>query len=53
MQRNEVKTYKYRVGKNSYVIINIYQSAAAHALQGNALASNAVNVQVLKKSKRR
>lgn len=48
MQRNHVKTYRYRVGKNHFIVINITQRATAEAAQGNVLASNAVNVQISK-----
>lgn len=57
MFRNQVKTYTHRIGKNQYVVIQIFQNAAAHAETGNALASNAVNVKIFKaaggRSKRR
>ncbi|MDQ8736373.1 hypothetical protein [Paenibacillus sp. LHD-38] len=53
MVRSSVKTVKYRVGKNNYLIINIYQTAEASAQQGNVLASNAATVQIFKKPKRR
>jgi hypothetical protein len=43
-----VKTYRYRVGRNNYIVINIYQTAKATAEAGNVLASNAVNVQITK-----
>lgn len=48
MVRSSVKTIKYRVGKNKYLIINIYQSSEASAQQGNVLASNAATVQIFK-----
>ncbi|SFE01212.1 hypothetical protein SAMN05216378_1970 [Paenibacillus catalpae] len=48
MIHQNVKTYKYRVGHNNYIVINIYQSASATAEAGNVLASNAVNVQIMK-----
>lgn len=51
--RNRVRTYKYRIGKNNFIIIKIYQSAVAKARMGNALASNAVNVKIFEKPKRR
>lgn len=51
MVRSNVKTLKYRVGKNQFLIINIFQSSEANALQGNVLASNAATVQIFKKSK--
>ncbi|CAM4106332.1 hypothetical protein L1N85_11980 [Paenibacillus alkaliterrae] len=53
MVRSNVKTLKYRVGKNKYLVINIYQSSEASTLQGNVLASNAATVQIFKKSNRR
>jgi hypothetical protein len=46
MVHTKVKTYKYRVGANTYVVVQIFQSAAARAQQGNVLASNAVNVKI-------
>ncbi|MFX3636777.1 MAG: hypothetical protein ACE3L7_02095 [Candidatus Pristimantibacillus sp.] len=49
MIESKVKTYKYRVGRNNFIVINIFQTATATAEQGNVLASNAVNVQILKK----
>lgn len=52
MNHNQVKTYRYRVGKNKFLVIKIFQAANASADSGNALASNAVNVQILKKAKR-
>ncbi|MGO4108358.1 hypothetical protein [Paenibacillus sp. YAF4_2] len=48
MNHQNVKTYRYRVGPNNYIVINIYQSASASAEAGNVLASNAVNVQIMK-----
>ncbi|MDQ0060105.1 hypothetical protein [Paenibacillus harenae] len=48
MLRSNVKTYKYRVGKNQYIIINIQQLASASAQDGNVLASNALNVKIFK-----
>jgi hypothetical protein len=53
MIRTHVKTYKHRVGKHTYVVVNIYQTAAAKAAQGNVLASNAVNVRIYRKRKRK
>lgn len=51
--KTNVKTYKHRIGKNLYIIINISQSADAKTELGNALASNAVNVSIFKKRKKR
>lgn len=53
LNRNRVKTYRYRIGKKNYIIIKIYQSAIAKARMGNVLASNAVNVKIFEKPKRR
>jgi hypothetical protein len=33
MIHTKVKTYQYRKGKNSYIVIQIFQSANASALQ--------------------
>ncbi|WP_336773656.1 hypothetical protein [Paenibacillus sp. MMO-58] len=48
MIHQNVKTYRYRVGRNNYIVINISQTAKASAEAGNVLASNAVNVQIMK-----
>ncbi|MEK3724274.1 hypothetical protein [Paenibacillus sp. FSL H8-0034] len=53
MNRSEVKSYRYRVGKNHFLVIHIHQTATASSVQGNVLASNAVNVHISKKQKRR
>ncbi|MNR11959.1 hypothetical protein D3C85_1282840 [compost metagenome] len=53
MVRSRVKTYRYRVGKKNFIVIKVYQSTHAKAHSGNVLASNAVNVKIFKKSKRR
>ncbi|MFB5676636.1 hypothetical protein ACE3NQ_16270 [Paenibacillus terreus] len=51
MLKSDVKTYTYKVGKNNYIVINIFQSATAHADNGNVLASNAVNLKIYKNAK--
>ncbi|WP_029192755.1 hypothetical protein [Paenibacillus harenae] len=51
MVRSNVKTYKYKVGKNNFIVINIFQTSQASAEQGNVLASNAATVQIVKQSK--
>ncbi|MFH5185625.1 hypothetical protein ACHHV8_24910 [Paenibacillus sp. TAB 01] len=53
MTRSQVKTYKYRAGKNTFIIINIFQSATAAAANGNVIASNAANVQIWRKPRQR
>ncbi|WP_287021397.1 hypothetical protein [Cohnella sp.] len=45
MTRTRVKTYRHRIGKNQYLVIQIYPLASAHADTGNALATNALNIQ--------
>ena len=52
IRRSRIRTYKYKAGKNLYIVIKIQQLAAARTQVGNALASNAVNVQLFK-SKRK
>jgi hypothetical protein len=52
MLHTKVKTYKYRVGPNHFVVVQIFQSATAHAQEGNVLASNAVNVKIFAQGKR-
>ena len=51
MKDSYTKTYKYKVGKNHFFVIKIYQSAHARTENGNALASNAVNVKIFKPAK--
>ncbi|MDK8183513.1 hypothetical protein [Paenibacillus sp. UMB4589-SE434] len=53
LQQSKVKTFKYRVGKNKYLVIKIYQSATAKAVHGNALASNAINLKIFKAIQKR
>jgi hypothetical protein len=50
MNRSNVKTYRYRVGKNRYLVINIHQHGSASATTGNVLVSNAIYVQILRKA---
>jgi len=52
MLRSKVKTYQYRMGKKHVIVIHIHQSAQASAKVGNALASNALNIQIYKKRKK-
>ena len=49
MIRSHIKSYRYKVGKNSYLVIQIFQTATASSNYGNALASNALNVKIFKK----
>lgn len=49
MNRSVVRTFKHKVGKNQYVIIQVFQKAISTVSNGNALASNAVNVKIFKK----
>jgi hypothetical protein len=53
MNQNKVKTYKYKIGKKTYVVIQITQSATAKSPWGNALASNQANVRVFTKKKKK
>ena len=53
MNRTRVKTYRHRIGRNRYLVIKIYQTAKASADAGNALASNALNIQIAKTRKRK
>ncbi|WP_213620604.1 hypothetical protein [Paenibacillus sp. J22TS3] len=46
MLKTKVTTYKYKIGKNRYIVINISQAARASADSGNVLASNALNVKI-------
>nr|WP_272509762.1 hypothetical protein [Paenibacillus chitinolyticus] len=49
----KTKSYTYKVGKNTFLVIKIFQTAVAKTRNGNALASNAANVKVFKKDKKR
>nr|WP_256123825.1 hypothetical protein [Paenibacillus chitinolyticus] len=49
----KTKSYTYKVGKNKFLVFQIFQSAIAKTHAGNALASNAVHVKVFKKGKKR
>jgi hypothetical protein len=53
MLHTKVKSYKYKVGRNHYIVLKIFQSSAAKADHGNVLASNAVNVKIFKNEKKR
>ncbi|MDD9267453.1 hypothetical protein ACFPES_10505 [Paenibacillus sp. GCM10023248] len=53
MLQSKVKTYRYRIGQKQFIVIKIYQTARASAKMGNALASNALNIQIFKKQKKR
>ncbi|MFK7695648.1 hypothetical protein [Paenibacillus sp. HJGM_3] len=48
MNRTHFKTFRFRIGKNKFLVIKIQQSATAKTESGNALASNALNVKILK-----
>ena len=47
----KVRTYRHRVGKNLYIVIKIFQNASAASTSGNAIANNALNVQIFKQRK--
>ncbi len=51
--RTRVKSYRHRIGKNHYLVIQIFQLADARADSGNALASNALNIKISKQRKGR
>lgn len=51
--RTRVKSYRHRIGKNRYIVIQIFQHADARADSGNALASNALNIKITKQRKGR
>ncbi|MDF2923374.1 MAG: hypothetical protein K0R57_2288 [Paenibacillaceae bacterium] len=53
MLRSRIKSYRYKVGKNHYIVVQIHQSAIAKTHNGNALASNAANVKIFRKNGRR
>ncbi len=53
MDQNLVRTYKYKVGKKTYIIIKITQLAGSIAPEGNAIASNQLHVKIFTRKKRR
>lgn len=53
MNRTRVKTFRHRIGKNRILVIKIFQNADARSNHGNALASNALNIKILKQLKGR
>ncbi|CAM5793902.1 MULTISPECIES: hypothetical protein [Brevibacillus] len=52
MQRNNVRTYSYKVGKNTVIVVKITQAATAKSRTGNALAANQADVTILAKKRR-
>ncbi|MFE6798186.1 hypothetical protein [Paenibacillus chitinolyticus] len=53
MVHTKTKSYSFKVGKNQFLVIKIFQTAVSKTRNGNALASNAANVKVFKKDKKR
>lgn len=53
MTRSHAKVYRFQLGKKHVLVVKIVQSATAHTTRGNALASNAAAVQIVKKRKGR
>ncbi|MBO8164433.1 MAG: hypothetical protein H0Z34_12035 [Brevibacillus sp.] len=53
MDRNLVKTKKYKVGKNTFIVIKIFQRSVAKTEEGNALATNQANVKIFKHKMKR
>lgn len=51
MVKTRVKTTRVRIGKNKFLVIQIFQTAVARTELGNALASNAINVKIAKNKK--
>jgi len=52
VNRSHAKVYRFRLGKKHVLVVKIVQSATARTTRGNALASNAASVQIVKQSKR-
>jgi len=52
VNRTRIKTFRHRLGRNHYLVIQIFQSATAAAESGNALASNALSIRIAKTRKR-
>ncbi|MDQ0493354.1 MULTISPECIES: hypothetical protein [Paenibacillus] len=52
MIKNKVKTYRHRIGKNKYLVVKVFQAAAAKARSGNALATNALNIKISKRKRK-
>jgi hypothetical protein len=53
MIRSKVKTYTQRIGKNRFLIVKVFQAAAAKTGNGNALATNALNIKISKRKRKR
>ncbi|MGM1023634.1 MAG: hypothetical protein ACQEXV_24625 [Bacillota bacterium] len=53
MIKNRVKTYKQRIGKNKFLVVKVFQAAAAETRSGNALATNALNIKISKRNRKR
>ncbi|MCC3379181.1 hypothetical protein ACFQY3_16960 [Paenibacillus farraposensis] len=51
MIKTRVKTFKHRVGKNKFLVVKIFQAANARTRNGNALATNALNIKISKRKK--
>ncbi|MEC0181542.1 hypothetical protein P4H61_08520 [Paenibacillus peoriae] len=51
MIKTRVKTFKHRVGKNKFLVVKIFQAADARTKNGNALATNALNIKISKRRK--
>lgn len=52
MKRNLVTTKKYKIGKNTFIVIKIFQKSTAHSDEGNVIATNQANVKIYKKKKK-
>ncbi|MET3209601.1 UNVERIFIED_CONTAM: hypothetical protein ABIC26_002548 [Paenibacillus sp. PvR008] len=53
MIKNRVKTYKHRIGKNKFLVVKVFQAAAAETRSGNALATNALNIKISKRNRKK
>lgn len=52
MIRTKVKTIRLKVGKKHVLIVKIFQNASAASDKGNAIATNALNVKILKQKQK-
>lgn len=53
MNSNKVTTRVYKVGRNKFIVIKIYQRAKAISPNGNAIATNQANVKILRRKRSR
>jgi hypothetical protein len=51
LNSNKVTTRVYKVGRNNFIVIKIYQKAKAISPNGNAIAANQANVKISRRKR--